>query len=112
MKDIDKIIENYVKASIRYGEAQEEGDSKTVNKQSSIITKIITQLEQNSELGLELIENLLEHDNEYVRFHTAFSLISIFPIKAENVLLELSSKRGLVGFEAELTLKEWEKGNL
>lgn len=112
MKDKDKLIEKYVKASIKYGEAQEEGDSKTVNKQSSIIRKIRAELKQDSEFGLEQLEPLLEHENDYVRLKTAFSLIPLFPVKAENVLIELSSKRGLIGFEAEMTFKEWQKGNL
>lgn len=109
MEDIDKIIEKYVKASIKYGEAQREGDSKTVNRQAAIVRKIREQLKQNSVYGIEKLEPLLEHENDYVKLKTAFSLLPLLPNKAEKVLQELTSKEGLLGLEAEMTLQEWKK---
>lgn len=64
MQNIDKLMEKYVKASIKYGEAQREGDSITVNRQAAIVRKIREQMKQNSVCGIEKLEPLLKHENE------------------------------------------------
>lgn len=53
---------------------------------------------------------LLEHSNASVRLTTAFCLIPIMPEQARDVLVKLASGRGLVAFNAEMTLSEWDKG--
>lgn len=111
MKEVN-LIEKYIRASICYGVAQEEGDSKKVNKQAGVIRKIRVELKKNLDSYVEMLEPLLEHENGYVRLKTAFSLLPFLSQKSEAVLLELSKKEGLLGFEADMTLKEWKKGNL
>lgn len=106
------LIEKYVIASINYGAAQEEGDAKKVNKNASIIRKVRAQIKENYSLYVESLEQLLDHENDYVRLKSAFDLLPVFTDKAEKTLLELSNKKGLLGFEAEMTLQEWKKGNL
>lgn len=105
-------IEKYIDAAINYGKAQEEGNFKEVNKNAEKIQIIRKELKKGSEIYLEQLESLLNHDNDYVRLKASFDLLSIQSKKAENELVELSRKRGLIGFEAEMILQEWEKGNL
>lgn len=107
---MEKVIEKFVDASIKYGKAIELGESKTANKQSSIIRKIRKQLLESCELDL-LIPSM-KHDNDYVRLNVASSLIELLPDDARAVLGELQNRKGLIGFEAKMFLQEWDRGNI
>ena len=39
-------------------------------------------------------------------------MITVAPERAKEVLNQLKEIRGLTGYSAEITLSEWEKGNL
>lgn len=107
---MEGLVEKFVDASIKYGEAIEEGESKIANKQSSIIRKIRKQLFESSKLDI-LIPSL-QHENDYVKLNAAASVIWILPNDAREVLEELQNRRGLLGFEAKMFLREWDKGNI
>lgn len=112
MKNIDDMIEEYIQLTISRGEALEEGNSKKANKQFDKIRKIEKELKLDSDLYVKYFEPLLEHENDYVKVNAAYSLLPLTTKKSEKVLAELSKKRGLMAFEAEMTLQEWKKGNL
>lgn len=107
---MERLAEKFIDASIIYGEAIEQGESKAANKQSSIIRKIRKQLVESCKLDL-LIPSI-KHNNDYVRLNVAASLIEILPDESRTVLAELQSRKGLVGFEAKMFLQEWDKGNI
>lgn len=109
---MERVVNKYIKASINYGMAQEEGDAKKVNKNAGIIRKIRVQFKEDYSQYVYYLEQLLEHENDYVRLKSAYDLLPILTDKAENTLLELAKKKGLLGFEAEMTLQEWKNGNL
>lgn len=110
MDSIQKLIEKFINASIRYGEAIELGDSQKANLQSSIIRKVRKQLLDISELE-SLLPNMT-HENNYVKLNVAASLISLFPSESKEILIELQKKKGLLGFEAKMFLQQWERGNM
>ena len=112
MRELEKIFEEYLSACIKNGKSLDKGDSKTANKQFRILINIKNDLKSNQKYGLAKLLPYLEYPNEYVRLHTASIVIPIAPEKAKDVLVELSKKRGNVGFTAKMTLSEWEKGNL
>lgn len=111
VNNMDKLIDQYVDVAINSGKAKEEGDYKSVNSYYDIIQRIRIEMKKDPQYVVKL-EPLLQHDNEYVRLEAAFDLLPILSERAENVLSELSKKRGLNGFEAKMTLQEWKKGNL
>jgi len=68
---------------------------------------------RNHSRGLERIESLLDHDNFWVQSWVASQLLSEGEhSKAQETLRQLSSINGTVGFGAEITLGEYEKGSL
>ena len=107
---MERLVEKFIDASIKYGESIELGEYKTANKQSSIIRKIRKQLVESCKLDL-LIPSL-KHNNDYVKLNVASSLIGILPDDARDLLEELQSRKGLVGFEAKMFLQEWDRGNI
>jgi len=112
MRDLEKILEEYLSACIKNGKYLDKGDPKNANKQFRILVNIKTDLNSNQGYGLDKLLPYLEFPNEYVRLHTASIVIPIAPERAKDVLGELSQKRGNIGFTAKMTLSEWEKGNL
>lgn len=112
MSGLEKMLFEYVNACIKAEEAQENGDSKNFNKQHRVIQKIRKELKENQEYGIEKLMPYLEHLSPFVRLETAFSVIPVAPERAKKVLNQLKEIRGLTGYSAEMSLTEWEKGNL
>lgn len=107
-------LENFVNACLKEYECQSLGDSKNSNKQWKNIISICIQLKNENRLNELLV--LLDHEHPQVRFRAAEKTLLSFPAKAERVLVELSTLRGLqfgqIGFVSQITLEEWRKGNL
>ena len=103
MKNQEKFIELIIKKE----KAIEAGNAKIANINYDKISKIVEDWREDPE-----VDPLLEHEEDYVKYSTAFVLIPILPEKAENVLETLASKRGNVSFDARMLLQEWRKGNL
>lgn len=110
MNENEKKVKIFIDASIKYGEAIETGDSQKANRQSLKVRKMREQLGACGQLKL-LIPYMM-HESEYVRLNVASSLISVLPYDSKNVLIDLEKRKGLVGFEAKMFLREWEKGNI
>ena len=103
-------IQAYVSACIIKGEADDVGNSEEGNEQYPIINTIYLSLKSSDRLN-ELIP-LLDHENPHVRTWAACHTLKISRRKAEKTLKSVSRLRGMVGFIAATTLKEWKKGNL
>lgn len=112
LRPLDQILKEYIEACIKQEDSLHRGDSKTGNKQYRIINSIRRDLKANPQYGIETLIPFLDHPNANVRLTTAFCLIPIIPDQARAVLVELSIGRGMVAFNAEMTLSEWDKGNL
>lgn len=110
MKEIEELINEYIKVSVDRGEAIKKGNSKVANKCFDKINKIILQLKSRNSL-VELMP-LLEYSNNYVRLDTACILISIYSEECKKTLQQLIDVGGMVGFTAKMTIQEWEKGNI
>ena len=104
-------VEDYINAAIKYGEATQEGDNKVVNKNYKLIDSIFRKLKTENRLS-ELVL-LMDHVNEDVKMWAATHLLVFDEQKAKQVLSEIAKDTtSLNAYEAEMTLKEWEKGNL
>jgi hypothetical protein len=110
--DKQKIIENFINASIKQGESIEEGNWKVANRQYKIIEKSYQHLRKLDEKSVYELIKLLDYNNDYVKLWSATYSLSIDEEKAKNVLKILSNKSGGLGLTAKMTLQEWEKGNI
>lgn len=101
----------FIKACTLKGAYSELGDSKNANKQYKKVHE--TYLFFKNKNRLDVLLELLNHDNPYVRLGASTYTLQIDPQRAEKTLEELLGvRRGLLGFEAQMTLQEWRKGNL
>ena len=104
---LDKLMEEFINASIKYGEAIEKGDYRKANKHSQTVRRIRQQLKENNKLAL--LYDFMRHENGFVRLNVAASLINVSPKESRWILLDLQNSKGLLGFEAKMFLQEWEK---
>lgn len=110
INDIQSALHQFEAAAIKYAEATEKGNSKVVNRNFSIITKIIQFLK--NENGLSNLSIFLNHSSTGVRLWAATYLLLIEENEAIKVLQQISSQKGILSFDAQMTLSEWKKGNL
>jgi hypothetical protein len=112
MKNIDvaKIVSDFEIFCIKNDEAAKESKPKLSNKYAR---KIINSYLQLKELGkTSELSKLLNSDNDNVRLWAATHTLPTNEVEAKRVLQELASNSGLNAFSAEMTLKEWNQGNL
>lgn len=88
----------------------ELGDSKNGNKYFNELTKIADEL--RSESKLEELSVLLDDLDDGVKFEAASKLLSINYAKAEEILVCLTKKKGVLPFTARQTLKQWKSCNI
>ena len=69
-------------------------------------------LREHDELTNQLFTDLLSHQNDYVKYHTACALLHVHTDIVLNTISVLEKKRGILGFSAEMTIKEYRKGTI
>lgn len=109
MESVDRIINQYIKAAIEYGEAAEEGVAERVNKNADIIWDLRKEIKNNREIGLQILEPLLEHENEYVRLKAAYDLLPVQTKKAEKVLEDLAKGKNYLVLKRKCYLENGER---
>lgn len=108
---IEEALSVFENNAILYSEATETGEYKVVNKSHDTIRKCINFIREQNKMDLLL--NFLDHENSSVRLWAAYALLPIYTKKCEKTLKDIRKKdKGIIGGDAELTLKEWKKGNL
>ena len=112
MKDFNEIIIDFVNASISNGKAQEEGNANQANKYYRIIEKRKKWLIDNNELCNSKFVQLLDHEDDYVRLHVSCALLHEKSEEALRTLMDLTEKKGILGFSAKMTISEYKKGNI
>jgi Domain of unknown function (DUF2019) len=108
--DTDKIVAEFESFCIKNDTAAQALNPKLANKYAK---KIINCYLQLKELGkTNELSKLLKSENENVRVWAATHTLPTNEVEAKQVLHELAAKPGLNAFSAEMTLRQWEKGNL
>lgn len=107
MDDIKKFEEMAIKSY----ESLEMGDYRTSNRCGATIRKISAKLYKNGEM--EKLKPLMYNEHDAVKFEAATELLPFYTEEAEAVLESLAPKKGASLYHAaEMTLKEWRKGNI
>ncbi|HEX2572580.1 MAG TPA: hypothetical protein VH877_23735 [Polyangia bacterium] len=105
-------LERYRQALIRYGAALDAGKSKAANEAFDEAVRL-SHLFRNG--GPDLQRDflaLIEDENVWVRFDVATCALEFAPARAVPALREIAAGFGLVAFNAEKILEQWEAGTL
>lgn len=105
------LVDEYLSAIKHFEEASISGDQKTAKKFYKVMDANFRKLRDSGRLG-ELIK-FIDHENARVRLWVSTHLLVFNEKVARNSLEKLVKEESdLVGFDAEMTLQEWDKGNL
>jgi hypothetical protein len=103
------LIARYADAAKRHGAATVSG-SRPANEEADLIAAVYRELRRrNSE---DALLRLLESGDDGVRCWAAAHALEFAPEHGEPVLVRLADSPGLLGFTAEMTLREWRRGRL
>jgi len=109
-----QVRELYIEYALTAENAMANNDYKTNNKAANQLTKIFKVCEKDIDLAKEILMPLLEHENFSVKANAAADCLRLgICIKsAEEVLEKMSKEKGIIGFNAEICLGLWQKGEL
>jgi hypothetical protein len=106
------LVQEYVEAARRRGEALEVGDSDRANREYDELTAIYRELKRRGRGAFGGLMAFAQDRDPNVRTAVGWALLELFPEKAKAILKEVATLPGLPGFSADMTLRQWEEGQL
>lgn len=106
------LVQMFSDAAAANGRAWDEANPRVANRQYDIRASVYRELRSRGVEAQRALLTLLDHPNPYVRCLTAARALEFDSKTAEPVLQALQILPGLVGHNAEMTLKVWKKGEL
>lgn len=110
IKNVKDALELFEKAAIKQSEAIDKGNSKVANYNYDKMVEVAKFLRANK--SLNELSVFYEHPNISVRLFAAAYLLPAYEKRSLKVLYEISQMRGLESLNAEMTIQEWQNGNL
>jgi hypothetical protein len=113
MNKINDLIQKYIQYSEAHRKFIQEGDHRKANSAYKSLTRLYRGFEKDKEMAESSLRVLCNEKSPAVRLWAATHAIGldIQVDVAEKILEEIAEtdKKGLLGFSAEMTLKEWKK---
>ena len=105
-------IARYAAAAQRHGEATVAGDAEAANEAYRNLYRCWQRIRSSSGEWPVSFLHLLEDEAPWVRLWAASHALHIDPIRSVAVLEALTVEPGFLGFNAQMTLETWTKGEL
>jgi len=107
-----ELADLFVESAVARTIAIDKMDPRTGNKYFDTMTNIYSELKSRGIESQRALLPLLHHEDPGVRLNAAALAFEFAPELAEPVIDSLAKLDGFVGFEAELVLEIWQKGEL
>jgi hypothetical protein len=105
--------DRYIAEVAEHGRCTESGDYKRGNAAFDRMKIALAELRRSPDRGESTLIELLDHPNEWVKVGAATHLLPLRADLSIAVLEALASERqGMIGFDAEMVLREWRAGSL
>ena len=104
-----ELVARYARAAKRHGEATASGD-RPANTEADLIAAVYRELRTRESQAALL--DLLDNEDPGVRAWAGAHALGFAPERGEPTLADLAESPGLLGFGAEMTLREWRAGRL
>jgi carbamate kinase len=110
-RDIERRIENFVKAARAHYAATLAGDHEKVNAQAKSLQRAFQEIVALGDVGRDAL--LVKAENEEVAVAAMAAVYSLRhnTAKAIEILRHIAMQPGLIGFEAQQALQRWEEGS-
>jgi hypothetical protein len=109
---VRELIDLYRQAAIGHGTAVENGDSRKANQHYQELQDARAELYSMTELALPALRALLDDPDLHVQLCAARDNLNADPDAAEATLVRLARRDDILGFNAEMLLSEWKRGNI
>lgn len=106
----DKIKEDFLSEAIEHGKAIATGNNKKANKLHKKLHNLYSKAKEQNIVNV--FEELLNKDDENVRFWAATFSLGSSPELAEKSLERLTELNSITGLSAKTTLQLWKDGKL
>jgi hypothetical protein len=110
--NLQKVIDHYIEAAIKYGDGINIGDGKLSDNGFDEVQRLFIDIKSFEDEGLERIAGLLQHKNESVRLWAATHLLNYPRFDSMAILNALQASTSILGLTAKITIDLWEKGEL
>ncbi|MBI2908786.1 MAG: DUF2019 domain-containing protein [Chloroflexi bacterium] len=111
--DVPTLTDWYAEAAAAHGKATEEGDYKRTNREHDKLFAVYREMHARGDDGRAGLIKLLESPSDWVRLCAAAKALEFAPEVSEPLISELAREnKGIIGFEAEMVLREWRAGKL
>lgn len=111
-KPVETLLSLYRESAYTHGQATLSGDYKVANKAADSIDAIFREI-RNRDVIKSFFSPLLSDENVSVRLWASSHILPFFHEDAEKVLTDISiSEKSIFRLDAEMTLKQWKKGEL
>ena len=111
-KSVGELVAEYRHSAVEHGAATAIGDHKKANKHHDLLMAAVHGLRQQGTTGDEGLLSLLDDDDQSVRCWAASHCLRIDEDRARSTLEQLAAEPGILAFNAQMILSEWDKGTL
>ena len=111
--DTASLVTMYARSAAAHGRSLDTADSKSANRHADVLAAVYRELRARGRDAQLALMPLLNDPDPNVRVWAAGHALEFAPEDGEKVLTEMAAAfKGLIGWSAEMTLKEWRKGTL
>jgi hypothetical protein len=111
-KTTHQLLAEYRLNAVAHGAATNTGNSEVANKHHDALMEALHALREQGDQGAGALLGLLDDREAWVRCWAATHCLVEDEARAKCVLEKLVEEPGFVGFDAEMVLSLWEKGEL
>ena len=112
MESIESILDQYKQAAYLHGQATLTGEYKKGNRYHDVIIGCYIKLRTTGIEAVEQLLTLLDNEDDSIATWAATHLLPYREKRAMEVLTSISTKPGIIPFNAQMVLSEWRKGAL
>ena len=109
---LDELIQMYRENAAEHGRGTNVRNHILTNDAYFHLSEVFRELRRRNGEALMHLLPLLADDDVWVKLWTAAHALTFAPDKGEEVLAALAASEDVAGFEAEMTLEMWRKGEL
>ncbi len=110
---LSRLIRRYEVAASKHGRATLESRStREVNRQHDVVARVYRELRSRGQESQMALLDLLDSPDRGVQTWVAAHALEFAPERGEPILTQLAKRNDILGFDAEMTLKEWRAGRL
>jgi hypothetical protein len=104
-----EMVEQYIYTGVVQTETLQNGNYKRGNKVAKENNKIFELLKQNSDLAIQVLQQVMDSENDNARSIAAADALRLHILieKSIAVLEKIADRDDIIGFGADMTLKIW-----